>query len=450
MRTFIVILLAILFVTACQPASSPTPTIIPSKSIATAQLIVTSTPKSVTKIKTSITEGDRILYLDSGTVKVGIDKFWGGAISEIWYQEENMVNNFDGGRLIGVSFYDSNMPPASSNPNDTGWNPTPSDMYSHTNQPLEYSFSDNTLYLKTRYIQWYPNDKGGGQGKSIPTDIIVETWIEFLNQPETIHLKYKVTNEGNESHGIANQEFPFAYVRTPFNRFVSYTGNAPWTNDNIQEKEIALNQSTSGKVVASENWSGLVNADDIGLVLWAPQTYRSFSYSYFNNPGEPENPTFYLLPNTLLDLNAGASYETNVFLFASKWQDARAHIYTLRNAMSFPDIMPCFGTVDSPVRNAFLSGTVDIAGWAIDNTHVAKIEIIVDGNTIGKAEYGEARLDVAKDYPGIDGAPNFGFVYHLDTTSVTNGSHTVEVMATDTTGNTSLLIPGKITIDVNN
>lgn len=43
-------------------------------------------------------------------VKIGVDMRWGGAIREIWFEGHNLVNNFDGGHLIGVAFYDSDRP----------------------------------------------------------------------------------------------------------------------------------------------------------------------------------------------------------------------------------------------------------------------------------------------------------------------------------------------------
>jgi hypothetical protein len=46
------------------------------------------------------------MYLENGVVRVGVDKDWGGAIREIWLDGQNLVNNWDGGRLIAVSIYD--------------------------------------------------------------------------------------------------------------------------------------------------------------------------------------------------------------------------------------------------------------------------------------------------------------------------------------------------------
>ena len=131
------------------------------------------TPKPLPVIDSTFEESGRNLIFQSSNVKVVFDKYWGGVIREIWLDGENMVNNYDGGRLLGVSFYDGSTTEGSTgHPNDTGWNPTPSDMFDNVNEPLEYSFSDNEFYLKTRYIQWFPLDKGGGRNNPVETDVI--------------------------------------------------------------------------------------------------------------------------------------------------------------------------------------------------------------------------------------------------------------------------------------
>jgi hypothetical protein len=407
-------------------------------------------PTALTPIQTELEDQGRVLYLDSGMVRLGIDTQWGGAIREIWFNGENVINNYDGGRLLAVSFYDSDRPPATNRPNDTGWNPTPSDMYDNVNPPLEYSFSDNELYTRARYIQWFPDDKGGGPGHPVPTDIYVETWITFFGTPDTVRISYRLTNEGQEPHAIASQEFPFAYIRTPFNRYVTYAGDDPWTNGPELVRDIPSQSTGGGLTVATERWAGLVNPNDEGLVLWAPQSYGQFSYAFFDNPGPEENSTFYLLPRAFLAIPPGYSQETQVFLLLGNWRHSRDRIYELSGTLSFADIMPSFGTVDAPGSGATVSNILSVDGWAVDDHGVAEIEILLDGEAIGPARYGNSRLDVDRDYPGLPNAPHFGFRFDMDTALFPNGLHVLEAVATDSSGNSFQLRPGSITIDIQN
>jgi hypothetical protein len=93
--------------------------------------------------------------------------------------------------------------------------------------------------------------------------------------------------------------------------------------------------------------------------------------------------------------------------------------------------------IDSLSQGQAIGGSVIVAGWAIDNTTVAGtpiafVQIAVDGTTVGAATYGTVRGDVCGPYPNRPGCPNVGFTYALNTTSLTNGAHTITATATDT------------------
>ena len=94
-------------------------------------------------------------------------------------------------------------------------------------------------------------------------------------------------------------------------------------------------------------------------------------------------------------------------------------------------------TIDSPAPGATLSGTVLVSGWAIDNTTtigtaIGSVQVLVDGVLVGTANYGGVRTDVCTAYPGRPGCPNVGFTYQLNTASLSLGTHTITVVATDT------------------
>jgi hypothetical protein len=92
---------------------------------------------------------------------------------------------------------------------------------------------------------------------------------------------------------------------------------------------------------------------------------------------------------------------------------------TFRNATVSQDTTPPSVAIALPSAGASVSGAVSISGSATDNVIVAKVEISVDGGTYRAAE-GTAAWD-----------------YALDTTSLSNGGHTVAARATDASGNVS-------------
>jgi len=46
----------------------------------------------------TLSESARTIHFDNGTVRVGVDKRWGGAIRELWFGGADLVNHDDGGQ----------------------------------------------------------------------------------------------------------------------------------------------------------------------------------------------------------------------------------------------------------------------------------------------------------------------------------------------------------------
>ena len=403
---------------------------------------------------TTFVDGTNALYLQNGDFKVVFDKNWGGAIREIWFRNANLVNNHDGGRLIGVSLYDgSDSYGTGTMPGDPtwGWNPTPSDKYDHVNRPLEYSFRNGVLYIKDRHIHWNPDNKGGGRTTAIPGDVIVEMSYELLGtNPGVVRMSHRLTHDGTDSHSTAWQEFPYAYIRAPFTNIVRYAGNTPWVNAPVTIGPTVPPFPPSNMTQATEFWTGFVDANDVGLVVWAPQNYSMANYNFHNNSGT-ENACYYTVPTAFFDLSPGSTIESESYLLAGRWQDARARIYALRPAALTTDVMSPLGFLDLPTGATTLAGTIDVAGWAIDNSGVvAKVEIALDGAIVDRATLGFSRPDVAAVYPGVPGALNSGFRTRLDTRRFANGTHALKAVISDGAGWTRTAMRGTISVSIQN
>jgi len=64
-------------------------------------------------------------------------------------------------------------------------------------------------------------------------------------------------------------------------------------------------------------------------------------------------------------------------------------------------------------------------------TAISRVQVKVDGTAVGTATYGSSRPDVCAAYPGRPGCPNVGYSFSLDTSTLSVGSHTITVTATD-------------------
>ena len=101
--------------------------------------------------------------------------------------------------------------------------------------------------------------------------------------------------------------------------------------------------------------------------------------------------------------------------------------------------MKPFGTLDTPSPGAVVSGTAyAVFGWALSRGGTIPangIDVYVDGVYVGKATYNNNRPDIQALFPGYantNGAIGF---YILNTTTLTNGTHSISWGATDNGGN---------------
>ena len=99
-------------------------------------------------------------------------------------------------------------------------------------------------------------------------------------------------------------------------------------------------------------------------------------------------------------------------------------------AFDFPSV----GFIDVPTTMDFVRGNVVFQGWGLDQDGVAAIEVIVDGNYIGQAQYGFPRPDVRQQWPNFTNAATSGWRFTMDTTVLSNARHRLTVRILDSRG----------------
>ncbi|MBV9268183.1 MAG: hypothetical protein JO061_18590 [Acidobacteriaceae bacterium] len=95
--------------------------------------------------------------------------------------------------------------------------------------------------------------------------------------------------------------------------------------------------------------------------------------------------------------------------------------------------------IDVPNSNSQASGLFHIAGWAIDNgSSINAIDLKIDGSFFDIATYGSNRSDVCAAFANQVDCPNVGWSYLLDTTGLSNGTHTLQAVAVSANGTHAL------------
>ncbi len=95
-----------------------------------------------------------------------------------------------------------------------------------------------------------------------------------------------------------------------------------------------------------------------------------------------------------------------------------------------------FGFIEYPNSSDYVGGTVVFRGWALEDqgNAVAAVEIIIDGDYFGQAQYGYPRTDVADQYPHIFNSINSGWQFTMDTRMLPNARHRLTVRTVDSRG----------------
>jgi hypothetical protein len=101
-------------------------------------------------------------WLDNGKIRLGVDLSIGGAVTHLSEGKDgpNMINSFDWGRQIQMSFYSGPVPylpegaTVHENWKQLGWNPIQSgDVYKHRSQVTAHRNDGKELYLRFPWLE---------------------------------------------------------------------------------------------------------------------------------------------------------------------------------------------------------------------------------------------------------------------------------------------------------
>jgi uncharacterized protein (TIGR03437 family) len=105
--------------------------------------------------------------------------------------------------------------------------------------------------------------------------------------------------------------------------------------------------------------------------------------------------------------------------------------FTVESVTNGPSI-----SIDTPSASAgTLRGITGLGGWAINGlSAISNVGVSVDGVFFGYAQYGGTRNDVCTAFSNPAGCPNVGWNTGLDTTLLSDGTHTLQITANPSVG----------------
>lgn len=309
---------------------------------------------------------DPIIFLENKDIRVGVNLNLGGSITFVSSKQgENLINNFDWGRQIQMSFYGGPDPymPDGIQPHpfwkSLGWNPIQSGDYAgNRSKVTDYKQSATEIYVKCIPMQW-PLD-------NVPCNCTFESWISL--DKNTILVKSRLSNNRKDSTQYKGrpQELPAIYTNAPFTKLVTYTGQKPFQHDTLSWIKNE-NIPGSGKIdwaswQATENWAASLDSNNWGLGVWQ-QNVQRFKGGFFGKKGSlgtsSDKPTAYLSPSFDEILDRNITYTYRYVLILGSLEEIRKYVYQ----HSPKDRLPAY--IFSNNRQHWVYQNTTDSGWPI-------------------------------------------------------------------------------------
>ncbi len=280
-------------------------------------------------------------YIDNGTIKLGVNLELGGAITYIADSSKgkNLVNNWDWGRQIQMSFFAEPRPYIEKGQkpkkhwDHIGWNPIQAgDDYGNGSKVVEFKKKKTSLYVKCIPMQWPLNN--------VPGECTYECWIELKNNTIQVRARFNNARSDKNKYIGRHQELPAVYSNGEYYRLLTYRGDKPFTGDKVDRIPKKKGDGFPWEYwFATENWAALVNDKDWGLGIYKPDNYL-FIGGFAGKEGRGgthDSPTGYIAPLHTEILDHNITYDYNYTLILGSLNDIRGYAVKQGRGMGLPD-----------------------------------------------------------------------------------------------------------------
>ncbi|MSU23954.1 MAG: hypothetical protein EXS32_09055 [Opitutus sp.] len=222
--------------------------------------------------------GEDLLTLDNGTVKVGIDRAKGAAITWLSWAgyPKNIVNSADPGRLIQQSYYaglrlDRRAEGQSKSWSPWSWNPIQGGGVGSWARVTEFRrLDDRTLYAETIPNLWdMPNE---------PAAALMRQWTSFepaMPDVVVVRCEFVAQREPGDHWGPARlspQEIPACYFTRNFSTMKTYLGDGAWRDESQPPGP------PWGRTTPPRNIMAVFAPDGEGVAVFSPSATQPWNF----------------------------------------------------------------------------------------------------------------------------------------------------------------------------
>lgn len=280
-------------------------------------------------------------YIDNGIIKLGVNLGLGGAITYIADSKDgkNIVNNWDWGRQIQMSFFAGPQPyfekgqKPKTHWEHIGWNPIQAgDDYGNGSKVLEFTKEETSLYVQCIPMQWPLNN--------VPGECTYECWIDLKGNTAQVRCRLNNARSDTTQYAGRHQELPAVYTNGEYYRLITYRGDKPFNGDTVER----IPKTSGGGFpweywLATENWAALVNDDNWGLGIYKPDNFL-FIGGFTGEEGRggtDDSPTGYIAPLQTEILDCNITYDYSYVLIIGDLNNIRGYAVEHGQGARFPD-----------------------------------------------------------------------------------------------------------------
>lgn len=266
------------------------------------------------------------VYLDNGTVRIGVDKSRGACIGYFGESKtgRNLLNHYDEGRFVQQSYYGQkdgskwNGQPWVYNPVQGGsWDGKPSRL-------LEFGKTEDSLYVKVEPRSW-------SGGALCPEAIMDET---ITLKDSVARITFKMTYTGEDQGNPRHQEMPAVFVDGALENFF-YAKKGILTNEAPRILDEGGKKGTEGLGLgaSTSEWVAYLDDKGWGVGIYTPGTTDFTVYRALGNgtTGPEGSACSYVAPLRTFALTKNLVVEYNVFITVGTLDEISNRFKELKN-----------------------------------------------------------------------------------------------------------------------
>jgi Tol biopolymer transport system component len=238
---------------------------------------------------------------------------------------------------------------------------------------------------------------------------------------------------------------PFGTVDTPPDNRTGVTGAVPftgWALDDLEVTRVSICRAAFGAEVApvDPNCGGAAEIF-VGVAVFIDGARPDVTAAYPSAPLASRAGWGFMVLTNMLPNQGNGTYRFTMRAEdrEGQWSVLGTRTMTAANAQA---TLP-FGTIDTPGQGETVSGTSFVNfGWALTPLPKtifldgSQIFIQIDGVNVERVDYNHPRADIQALFPGLNNTNGAVGFRVFDTTSLTNGLHTIQWVVTDDQGAT--------------